>query len=293
MTVPPRSVELADGRTLAVAEAGDPDGHPVFFLHGTPGSRNLYPPHAEDARRQGIRLIGHDRPGYGGSTPKEGRRVGDAAEDVRAIADILGIDRFAVWGYSGGGAPALACAARLPGRAVAVACVAGVAPLDAEGLDWLAGMGEKNVEDFRSMQRDRATWEKTVRDEAIGLRDAVGDDLSGRWATLLSPTDRAALTPPLASYFAMCARGAASFDGAGIRDDGLSEALPWGFDVSAIATPLQLWHGGQDRFVPFSHGQWLAARIPRAEAHLDPDEGHLTLYTRRVPEVHRWLVSHF
>ncbi len=109
-----RTARTPDGRTLAIEEAGDPAGRPVLVHFGTPNSRHLYAPVAADAAARGLRLIGYDRPGYGGSTPQPGRTVADAAADVRAICAELGIGRLAMWGISGGGPHVLACAALLP-----------------------------------------------------------------------------------------------------------------------------------------------------------------------------------
>ena len=136
-----------DGRTLCVAEAGDPEGHAVFCLHGTPGSRLFWHEAVEDAEERGIRLLAYDRPGYGGSDPDPGRVVADAADDIAAIADALGVGRYAVYGGSGGGPHALANAVR-PERVVAVAALASVAPWGAEDLDWLDGMGQDNLDEF-------------------------------------------------------------------------------------------------------------------------------------------------
>jgi pimeloyl-ACP methyl ester carboxylesterase len=286
-------VRLDDGRRLTVREDGDPDGRPVFRLHGTPGSRLLYPPHVADARRRGIRLIGYDRPGYGGSTARRGRRVGDVAPDVAAVADQLGIDRFAVWGHSGGGAPAIACAARLPGRVVAATSLAGVAPPGAEGLDPLEGMGEANREDVHLMLSDPAAWEAKLQRESIEYARATPEQLQSILTTLLSEVDRAALTPELVSFFVEEGREGLRHGADGMRDDNLSDTVPWGFDLSSVRCPLQIWHGAHDRFVPFAHGQWLAAHLPRAEPHLLPDAGHLGLLSERIPEVHAWLLAHF
>ena len=121
---------------VLVRDVGDPLGRAVLVQLGTPNSRILYAPHVHDAAARGIRLIGYDRPGYGGSTPLPGRSIVDCVTDVRAIADALEIDRFAIWGISGGGPHALACAALLPERVWAVATLASTAPFDAPGLDW-------------------------------------------------------------------------------------------------------------------------------------------------------------
>src|SRR3954471_22673877 len=130
---------------LAVHEAGDPQGFPVLFHHGTPSAGLPYAPHAALAREQGIRLIGYDRPGYGDSTRARDRRVEACVADVTEIADALALDTFATWGISGGGPHALACAALLPDRVTAAALLASPAPFDADGLDWLKGQAEDNV----------------------------------------------------------------------------------------------------------------------------------------------------
>jgi len=286
-----REVHREDGRVLRLHEGGDPRGRPVFVLHGTPGSRLLYRKHAEDAARRGLRLIGYDRPGYGGSTPMRGRRVVDAAGDVLAIADALGLERFAVWGHSGGGHHALACAAVLPERVVAAASLAADAPytaVTAEGLDWFQGMSEWHSQFFRAMLKD-----PTALDELRAPEIVTRDQFRERVSTLLSDVDRAALTDELVDYVMASEREGQRAGLAGGRDDSLAELASWGFDLSDVRIPLQLWHGRHDQFVPFSQGQWLAAHVPGAEIHFESEEGHVSLFERRVPDVHEWLASHF
>ncbi|MGP0025272.1 MAG: alpha/beta fold hydrolase, partial [Streptosporangiaceae bacterium] len=139
------TVKTADGRQLSTQTDGDPDGRPVFLLHGTPGSRLGPRPRSAVLHRLGIQLISFDRPGYGESDRLEGRRVADAAADVLTIADAYGLDKFAVVGRSGGGPHALACAALVPQRLTRVAVLVGIAPRGAEGLDWYDGMTQSNV----------------------------------------------------------------------------------------------------------------------------------------------------
>lgn len=279
--------------TLQVLEDGPPDGLPVFTLHGTPGSRVVYPAFVADARARGIRLLSYDRPGYGRSTPVQNRRVGDSAEDVRAIADALGIDRFAVWGFSGGGAPALACAAKLPTRVVAAAVVAGVAPYPAEGWDWLAGTGEANVTDFQLMLNDRRAWEQKSRNDRDQMMAWTRETLRTEFLSLCSEVDRAALTDEVADYLLTAMKEGLQGGAEGMREDSLSTIRPWGFDLSTVRVPVQIWHGGQDLFVPSSHGRWVAQHLPRAETHFLPTEGHLSIWLRHVPDVHAWLRSKF
>jgi pimeloyl-ACP methyl ester carboxylesterase len=218
--------------------------------------------------------------------------VADCAADVRAICTELGIDRLAMWGISGGGPHVLACAALLPDLITAAASLASVAPADAEGLDWFDGMGQENVDDFRLLASDpeaaRAKLEKN-REETLAASAA---DLAGLLKTLLTPTDAAALTGEFAEFLAYTGREGLEPGSQGWWDDGLAHAGAWGFELDDIRIPTLLMHGRQDQFVPFGHGQWLAARIPGVDARLLDDDGHLTLITNRMGEVHAWLADH-
>lgn len=286
-------VATPDGRHLHVEEAGDFTGAPVLTLHGTPGAALLYGPHAADAKERGIRLIGYDRPGYGRSTPQPGRSVADCAADVRAIAAALGIDRFAVWGISGGGPHALACAALLPDLAVAVGSLASIAPYGAPGLDYYTGMGEENVSDMKlALEDEPAARAKLLTDRELML-GLTAEDMQNAFPTLVSAVDAAAFTRELGEYFVASDRDGLGPGGEGWWDDGMAHLRPWGFDLQTIRVPVQLWHGRHDRFVPFQHGEWLASQIPGVDAHLTDEDGHLTLIQRRVGEVHRWLLEHF
>jgi pimeloyl-ACP methyl ester carboxylesterase len=284
-----RTVRTPDGRTLAVEEAGDPNGHPVLVHEGTPNSRHLYPPAAIDAAVRGLRLISYDRPGYGGSTPQPGRSVADCAADVRAICAELGISRLAMWGISGGGPHVLACAALLPDLVSAAASLASLAPLDAEGLDWFAGMGDLNADDTRLFLRDRQAARAKLDADREQILGASPAELVSGLQTLLSPTDAAALNDGLAEFLVYCDHEGLAPGNEGWWDDGVAHSSPWGFELSAISVPVLLMHGRQDQFVPFGHGQWLAEHIPGVEARLFDHDGHLTLLTNRIPEVHGWL----
>jgi pimeloyl-ACP methyl ester carboxylesterase len=249
----------------------------------------LFEPHAIDATHRGARLVAYDRPGYGGSTPAPGRSVADAAADVRAIADALDVERLAVWGISGGGPHALACAALLPDRVAAVASLASVAPSDAEGLDWLAGMGQMNLEEFGAARKGREALEEYVGKQA--REDVTADGLLEALESLLSEVDADVLTGELGEFLAANMNEATRTGIDGWVDDDLAFDKPWGFSVEDIRVPVQLWHGEQDRFVPFAHGEWLASRIPDVDARLTAVDGHMTLVQRRIPEVHEWLLE--
>ena len=282
-----------DGRMLAVLEAGDESGHAVVAIHGTPGSGLLWRGLAEDAEARGIRLLAYDRPGYGGSDPHPGRTVADAAGDVAAIADALGVDRFAVEGGSGGGPHTLACAALLPDRVVAAASLAGVAPYPAEDLDWLDGMGQDNRDEFAATVAGRETLERYLREQADAMLSTEPDAIADSLRSLLSPPDAAVLTGEFAVYLAESTRRAIGERLDGWIDDDFVFMNPWGFELSEIRVPVQLLHGAQDRFVPVAHGEWLAERIPGVDAHLSEEDGHLTIQLARIGAVHAWLLEHF
>jgi pimeloyl-ACP methyl ester carboxylesterase len=287
------TVTAPGGRRLRVLEAGDPGGVPVVAHHGSPGCGALYPEWIRDAQQRGIRLIGFDRPGYGGSTACPGRSVADAASDVEAIADQLGLERLLVWGVSGGGPHALACGALLADRVIAVSTLASFAPYPAEGIDWFAGMGDYNVEEFGLALKGRAALESLVQVNLQAMHTTDLEQVLEGLQSILSPADNAALNPQASEFF----YGASSLGGGiaatkdGLIDDDLAFVKPWGFAAEDIEVPVLLWQGGQDWMVPFAHGKWLAARIPGVDARLLPEEGHLTLPLQRVSETHAWLLA--
>jgi pimeloyl-ACP methyl ester carboxylesterase len=292
MLVTEHRIKTADGRTLAVQEAGDPGGKPVLAHNGTPNTRQLYPPVAADAADRGIRLISYDRPGYGESDPQPGRSVASCAGDVRAVCSALGITRLATWGVSGGGPHALACAALLPDLVAAAASLASLAPYPAEGTDWFAGMGQENVDDFKLALSDPAAVRVKTDKDREGMLAATPEDLHTQFASLLTPVDAAVLTGELARYLVLSTKDGLSPGAQGWYDDGMALISPWGFSVDEISVPVLVMHGRQDQFVPFGHGEWLAARIPGAQARLLDHDGHLTLTESRIGEAHAWLASH-
>jgi pimeloyl-ACP methyl ester carboxylesterase len=286
-----RAIQTPDGRTLTVREGGDPAGFPVLCIAGTPGSSVMAPAHERDAEERGIRLFSYDRPGYGGSTRHEGRRVADCAADIATVCDALDIDRLCVWGISGGGPHALAAAALLPDRVLAAASLASVAPYDADGLDFLAGMGELNVEEFGVVLEGGEAHRESMERQRAGLLAAEPGELVELWQTLLGPADRDVATGDFAAELLDHMRAGIEPGGDGWLDDDVAFVTPWGFDVASITVPVLLWQGEQDRFVPRAHGEWLAARIPGVDARFTADDGHLTLAVRRVPEAHGWLLE--
>jgi pimeloyl-ACP methyl ester carboxylesterase len=277
------NVETPDGRTLHVYDEGDPGGVPMIVHHGTPGIGTLYSAWLED----GVRVIGFDRAGYGGSTRNHGRDIAAVADDVRVIADALGLDTFATWGISGGGPHALACAALLPDRVTAVAAVCSPAPFDAEGLDWFEGQGEGNVVEHNAA-RQGETAVRPLLEQLHGAMAAAGAQaLRDELASLLTGADAEVIEGDYAEFLHGSLVGTGGVDG--WLDDDLAFVSDWGFDLGAIAAPVLVRHGEQDRFVPPAHARWLVEHIPAAEAWITEDDGHLTLGERGIRGVQDWL----
>jgi pimeloyl-ACP methyl ester carboxylesterase len=279
-------IPASDGRTLAVQDAGDRGGRPVMVHVGTPGGRRLYGPRTlADAQRRRLRLISYDRPGYGGSTPQPGRSMADCAGDVRVICEALGIGRLAMWGLSGGGPHVLACAALLPGLVTAAASLASPAPYDAEGLDWLDGFSQEAIDEVRLTLADPAGARALFRQEREKLLAAPPAQVALDMQVHFPGAGLALLADEAVSMQQALAPGIE-----GSWDDCVAQLTPWGFDVAQIPVPVLLLHGGQDRAVPFSHGQWLASHIPGAETWFFDDEGH-ALRESHIEDVHAWLVD--
>jgi len=271
------SIEVA-GRSVEVLTAGPPDGLTMVFHSGTPVGLVAFQPMVEAAAAWGLRTVQYARPGYGRSDPLPGRLVADAAGDVAAILDHLGAATFVTAGWSGGGPHALAAAALLPDRCLAVATIAGVAPYAADGLDWSAGMAEENVVEFGAAVAGQAEITILLEIEADKMADVTAEEVADVLGGLVSPADRAVLTGAYAAFAAESFRAAVSTGIDGWRDDDLAFVRDWGFSLDELGwVPTSIWQGGQDAMVPLRHGQWLAGRIPGARAHLQPGEGHLTL----------------
>ncbi len=275
------AVTTPEGRTLEVLVAGDPEGLPLLFHYGTPTAAVPDPVLHETARDAGLRVITYSRPGYGGSTPRpEPGMVADDVQDSSEVLAALGVTEFVTLGWSGGGPRALGCAALLSAGCRAAATLAGAAPYDADGLDWVAGMAPENVEDFGAAAQGVEAYAALLTKTLPPLFEATADDVAASLGQLVTPVDAAALTGPLAEHLAAALRHAGAQGIIGARDDGIALVTPWGFDVSAIHVPVAVWQGRQDAMVPYEHGVWLAENIPSAHPHLFDDEGHLSLVSR-------------
>jgi pimeloyl-ACP methyl ester carboxylesterase len=264
------SVTLPGGRRLGYAEYGDPAGPPAIYCHGFPSSRleaGLVP--VSD-----VRLIAVDRPGYGLSDPRPGRRLLDFARDIEFLADELGLGRFAIAGVSGGAPYAAACAYALKDRITSCALVSGIAP---PGHGWEAGSAAGAL-----MAMGRRPF--AMKAIGFGMRHVV--ERADPQATLKWLRVRAGFPPPAPGGLdagELILRGwqeglRSSMDGP--LSDARIYASPWGFLPEQIEVPTVVWHGTRDRTVPVAAGRLMAARIPRAKAHILEGESHFSLIWR-------------
>lgn len=270
-------IALPDGRTLHAYDTGPAGARlAVVWHHGTPNIGPPPEPLFEHADRLGIRWLGYDRPGYGGSTPRTDRDVSSAAADVAAVADAAGVERFAVIGHSGGSPHALACAALLPDRVTAVVAGSSLAPFGADGLDWFAGMapsGEASLRAAAAGREAKERYEATATDDGSAFTDADHAALAAEW-----------------SWFGSVVGPAIEGGPGGLIDDDLAYLHPWGFDPATIRMPVLLLHGGRDRVVPPAHSTWLSRVIPGAELRILPDDGHISVL-RAAPAALDWLAA--
>jgi pimeloyl-ACP methyl ester carboxylesterase len=285
MTETKEHVALQDGRVVEVLRGGARQRTAVLFHHGTPFSPVPYASIADAVGARDLAFVACSRPGYASSTRHPGRRVADVAADAAEVLDALGLDRFVSLGWSGGGPHALACAASLGDRCTVVATIGGVAPHDAEGLDWLAGMGPENVEEFTLAAQRGEAFPQFLESAASQFASLTGPEVATSLGGLVSDIDVAALRGDLADYLARGLAASVTTGIGGWYDDDVAFTTPWGFDLRAITSPVAIWQGAQDRMVPFAHGKWLASHVPNARPHLLPDEGHVSLMVRAFTEI--------
>jgi pimeloyl-ACP methyl ester carboxylesterase len=275
-------IRLTDGRTLGYSEFGPADGRPILFFHGFGTTRVICPPDERPINEHGLRLIAVDRPGIGLSAPMPGRRLLDWPADVEQLADRLGIDKFSVVGWSGGGPYALACGYALPQRVAAVGLVSSPAPL--------TGTPEKGY--LRRFDKsavraaDRAPWLVRLalwhwgrgqrRDATRFFEKSVADMCEADQEILSEPELRGRMIANSAELYRQGGRG--------MYDEGLVLARPWGFELDQVQVPVYVWHGALDETVPTAMADYLARAIPTARVSIHEDEGHHLLYSR-WPEI--------
>ncbi|GIH96771.1 alpha/beta hydrolase [Planobispora siamensis] len=263
----------------------------ALFQYGTPGTRWLSPQLTETARSAGFDLLVIDRPGYGRTSRRPGRRIVDVVDDVRIVAQNVGWERFAVWGGSGGAPHALAIAALLPDQVSACASVVGLAPYDAPGLDWYAGMSAGNVAEFRAAARGEQDYRVLVeRLAAEALAGVEAGGLQVADAYQLPEADRRALARRHHEDGYLQRMRLTYRDGVdGWVDDCIALTRPWGFEVSTLTTPTSVWYGTADVLVSRDHHEYLLATISGARRR-ELRGGHV-LSDRDLAAIYDWLAD--
>lgn len=271
--------DLARGdRSLRVRDVGDPQGNPIIYFHGTPGSR-LDMSFADDlATELGVRIVSFDRPGYGGSTPAS-YGLESVAQDAAAVADSLGVERFATLGQSGGGPFSLAAAAVLGERVIKTGVAAGGGPFDLVpgALDILdegdtAALALLPDDVVGAARGFAAGFEPLVS----MFRDASSAEIIAGFHDFFSPHDRALMQDErLAVALGESMKEALRQGASGGGWDNVAWVGPWEIDPTTITRPVLLWYGDEDRFCPPNHGIWLRDNLPDAELFLRSGEGHL------------------
>lgn len=280
-----KTVTLPDGRLVSYAECGDPSGRPVLHLHGSPSSRlEIALPGVDGAAaRLGIRLIAPDRPGMGLSDPKPRRSILDYPVDVVGIAEALGLSRFAVYGVSGGGPYAIACALKIAHRLRAVGVVAGIAPFDRP--EAREGMHRKNRALFSIGRFFPPLLRQLVKRMAISVATEP-TTLVNRLLDELPEADRRVMTDgKWRSDLIAAMREAFRRGFEGPYRDLLLASRGWGFALEDVPMVVNLWFGGVDRNVPPAAGHYLARALERSEARVYPEEGHLSILAHRTEEI--------
>lgn len=276
---------LSDGRLLEFLADGPRDGTLLVFHHGSPGAAVRWDALSVACAQRHLRFALYSRPGFGASTRDPGRSVASCATDVAELADHLGARRFLTAGWSGGGPHALACAAILPERVIAVSTIAAVAPWDAGGLDWFEGMGQDNKDEYSIAARDGEELLRWMEPQVRATASIAADDIVEALRSLISEVDEAAVNDTLGDLLARSFHAAFRYGLWGWYDDDLAFTRPWGFELESIRAPATIWQGHHDRMVPFPHGQWLAAHVPGARPELRPEHGHLSLAVGSLGEI--------
>lgn len=286
-----RNITVDEDRLIEVLDSGPEGAVPLFFHPGTPFSAQVWLAAADTAERLGLRLVTWSRAGYGGSSRRVGRSVADTLEETDAALELLGADRFVVMGWSSGGPYALACAALLGGRCLAAAAVSTLAPYDAAGLDWYAGMSRSRVEEAVMAHHGGTILERYLDERASAMTLGTPSSVELALGGPLPPVDVAVLAEPLGEPLVQSLRSGVAIGSGGWFDDDVALMSDWHFDPGSIQVPVTLWRGAEDPLVPAAHTTWLASHIPGARAFEAPGEGHVSVLVRQLDAIVEGLVS--
>ena len=265
---------LRDGRVMAWRWWGEPGGKPVLRLQGTPASRLYRNPDSSVQRELGVRYLMVDRPGYGGSTRKQGRGIADVADDLAEVTRAHGIERIPAMGTSGGGPHVLALAARHPDLVAAATVVVGGCPLEANEVKQLVGV---NADGYAAAEKGWDALYKllvTIRERLLGpegmagvLKDAPESDRK----LMANPAWERIERENIAETLKQGAEG--------WTDESFAMHGKWDFDPARIKTSVTWWHGDDDKNAPISAARRVVARLSNVSLHVWHGEGHFASLT--------------
>lgn len=266
-------ITLFDGRKLEYFDNGVHSEKAILFLHGTPSDGTLWKSWFDEIKS--VRAISTSRAGYGLSDRHLGRSVADDLADQVAVLDFLGIEEFVSIGWSGGGPHSLNMT-RDP-RCKAAFTLAGVGEWGHDDLDFLAGMGPENHEEFGAALKGEIDISEWMKVNALGMKNVTGPELITAFGGLIGEADKKVLTPEFAEIEAEMFRRSISISYDGWIDDDLAFVRNFGFDITKIDKPVVLYQGDDDFMVPHAHAYWLEKHIPKAKLNFVPGHGHISL----------------
>ena len=275
--------KLKDGRELEILDNGINSDSAIVFHHGTPGHASMWSDWLESAASAGIRAIAYSRAGYGTSDRHPGRSVISINNDIAQILDGKNIEKFVSIGWSGGGPHCLANT--LEPRNVGAISLAGVGAYGIGDLDFLAGMGPENHDEFGAALMGEAVIDKWMQDNAGSMKSVTGAEIREAFGGLIGDADKAVLEGEAADHMAASMRSALAVSFDGWIDDDLVFIKPWGFDLASITKPVFIWQGDDDFMVPHAHSYWLEKHIPTATLSFKSGEGHISLVIKYRTEI--------
>ncbi len=270
-----RQFTLADGRNLDLLLGEGAKKSAIVFHHGTPSHATLWNSWITAFENRGIFSFAYSRAGYGTSSRHPDRSVNDVVSDIQEVLNEYGVENFVSVGRSGGGPHALATTGDQ--RCKGVLSIAGFGEYGAPDLDFLAGMGEGNHQQFGAAISGVATLTAWMDAKADFRKTITGQKVIESLGGVLSDSDKAVLTSQFAEDIAHTFHSALQHGYYGWLNDDIAFVKNWGFDIRKITVPVSLWHGDQDLFVPHAHSEWLLSKIPTAHITRKVGEGHLSL----------------
>lgn len=278
-----QSYTLIDGRRLGYAEYGKHDGVPIFYFHGTPGSRLEAGFFHDTALANQYRLIGIDRPGMGLSSINKRGTLLSWASDVANLADYLGIKKFSILGHSGGGPFVAACAYKIPDRLNGAAIVSGLAPL--QNPDSRKGM-TLGLKVINFLFRAHPFFGAMIM--SCSSRMLKNPRLMSRMIKSMPQVDQAVFDDPYAlNAFTNSINETFRNGVTGPSYEVNLLTKYWGFKIENIKYPITIWQGTLDKQVPISHANIYANSIANAELKIIKNEGHISILKNHIEEILR------